>query len=59
MSPMFHDLSVMKSGISSAIMDVLTLFKEKERFYLDVVEEELPDRDVDIKVEEEVVKALA
>jgi hypothetical protein len=48
----------MKSGINSAIMDILT-FKEKYRFYLDMVEEEeLPDRDADIKVEEVVVKAL-
>ncbi len=49
----------MKSGINLAIMDVL-MFKEKERFYLDVIEEELPDWDMDVKVEEEVVvKALA
>jgi hypothetical protein len=59
MLPTLHPLSVMKSGINLAIMDVL-MFKEKERFYLDVIEEEPPDWDMDVKVEEEVVvKALA
>jgi hypothetical protein len=57
MLPMLHALSVMKNGINLAIIDVLT-FKEKDRLYLGVVEDELLDGDMDVKVWEEVVELL-